>query len=401
MGCANLVLLCVLAWDDPVNRAEEPPPDRQYRALAEEYESAFRAFQQAIEKARTDADRKAASELPGANPRVFAPRFLALADKDPRSTAAEDALIWICSHTFLTRDCEEAKRRLVRDHVRSAKLGPALARQGGITDFFEGTEAFLRAAVAENPHREVRGRACYWLARYLQYKARCVRAARQRPNFGIIQGVNPYEDVYGADWADRLRRLDPEAMDAEAEALFERVARYYGDVPHDDKRRLPGPLKDAALAYLREHRDLAIGKTAPETEGTDMDGRPFRLSDYRGRVVVLDFGSHFYCGACRDTYPQMRALTERYRGRPFAIVSINAEPEKNVEELRKAWTAEGNTWRCLFDGTWEGPIQKAWNITSFPTLYVLDGQGVIRHKNPRGGELDKAVESLLAGLPEK
>lgn len=36
MGCASLVLLCVMAWDDPVNRAEEPPPDRQYRALAEE-----------------------------------------------------------------------------------------------------------------------------------------------------------------------------------------------------------------------------------------------------------------------------------------------------------------------------------------------------------------------------
>ena len=66
------------------------------------------------------------------------------------------------------------------------------------------------------------------------------------------------------------------------------------------------------------------------------------------------------------TYPEMRALTERHRGRPFAIVSINAEPEKVAEQLKEAWTAEGNTWRCLFDGDWEGPIQKAWNIPVLP-----------------------------------
>ena len=72
-----------------------------------------------------------------------------------------------------------------------------------------------------------------------------------------------------------------------------------------------------------------------------------------------------------------------------------------MEELRKAWTAEGNTWRCLFDGTWEGPIQKAWNITSFPTIYVLDGEGVIRYKDLRGRELQEAVEVLLKGLPMK
>jgi thiol-disulfide isomerase/thioredoxin len=401
MGSITLVILCIMAPDDQGNRAEMSPPDRQYRAIAEEYETAFRAYQEAAEKARTEVERKAIYQLPGANPRVFAVRFLALAEKYPGSTTAEDALIWVCTHSFLTRECEDAKRRLVRDHARSAKLGPALAFQGGKTDLFEGTETFLRAVMAQSPHREIRGLASYWLARHLQYKARCVRAARVRRDFGIIGGVDPYKDVFGADWADRLRRLDPDALDGEAEALFERVARYYGEVPHNDKRRLPGPLKDAAMAYLRERRDLAVGKVAPQIEGTDLDGRPFRLSECRSRVVVLDFGSHFYCGYCRETYPQMRALVERHRGRPFTLLSINAEPEKDVEELRKAWKDEGNTWPCLFDGTWEGPIQKAWNIRTFPTIYVLDGEGVIRHKDLRGRDLDKAVETLLEGLPQK
>ena len=110
---------------------------------------------------------------------------------------------------------------------------------------------------------------------------------------------------------------------------------------------------------------------------------------------MLDFGSHFYCGACRAIYPHMRTLTRRLEGSRFALISINAEPEKVVTELRKAWKSEGNTWRCLFDGTWEGPIQKAWNIQSFPTIYVLDGKGIIRQKNVREKDLDLVVEKLL------
>src|SRR5262249_20065479 len=150
-----------------------------------------------------------------------------------------------------------------------------------------------------------------------------------------------------------------------------------------------------AKSYLRERRALAVGAPAPEIQGTDLDGRTFRLSEYRGRVVVLDFGSHFYCGACREMYPRIRALAERYRRLPFAVVSINAEPEKAIEELRAAWSAEGNTWRCLFDGTWEGPIQKAWNIRRFPTIYVVDAEGRIRHWDLYGRDLEEAVDSLL------
>jgi cytochrome oxidase Cu insertion factor (SCO1/SenC/PrrC family) len=89
-----------------------------------------------------------------------------------------------------------------------------------------------------------------------------------------------------------------------------------------------------ARAYLREHRELAVGKPAPEIEGVDLDGQKFRLADYRGKVVVLDFGSHFYCGTCRALYPHMRTLTRRLQGRRFSVISINAEPEKIVKDLK-------------------------------------------------------------------
>jgi peroxiredoxin len=395
MKLAVLALLIMTTADGPGATSKAPTPDEQFRALRDAYQAASDAFVKANREAKTPEDLVKVENHPGRKPRAYAPAFMTLAEKYPGTTAAEDALIWVTSHTFQTALCEEAKRRLASDFIRSAKLGPALGFQGHYSDYFEGSESFFRKIMAESPHREIQGLACYWLGRQLMHKAEGVRNARTDPSFGQYGKVDMYKDVYGANWRDRLRVLDPEALEQEAESLFERVAKYYADVPHNDKRRDPGPLGEAARAYLREHRELAVGKLAPEIEGVDLDGRTFRLSDYRGKVVVLDFGSHFYCGACRAIYLHMRALTRRLEGRPFALISINAEPNKVVKELRDAWKSEGNTWRCLFDGTWEGPIQKAWNIQLFPTIYLLDGKGIIRQKDVRERDLDSVVEKLL------
>lgn len=403
MISASWILIGLVAWDDPKGRTDRPSPEQRYQALAERYESDYRALDKASEAARTREDIKAYAPLQERlDLRRLAPDFLALADAYPSTKAAEDALLWLGTHaTFQTKEGHQALRRLARDHARSAGLGPVLAFQGRMPTFFDATEAFFRGVLAESPHREIRGLAAYWFARHLLYKARCVRAARERPDFGIIQGVDPYKDALGAGWADRLRRLDPDAMEREADELLTRVARFYADVPHNDPKSQPGTLGEAAGSFLRELHELAAGKPAPEIEGTDLDGRPFRLSDYRGKVVVLDFGSHFYCGACRQLYPRLRELVERHRQRPFAVVSINAEPEKNIEELKAAWSAERNTWRCLFDGTWEGPIQRTWNIRRFPTIYLVDAEGRIRQKDLFGPGLEEAVDSLLKELPKK
>jgi len=58
-------------------------------------------------------------------------------------------------------------------------------------------------------------------------------------------------------------------------------------------------------------------------------------------------------------------------------------------------TADGNTWPCWFDDGREGPIHRRWNVTKWPTVYVLDANGVIRFKELRDEPLQKAVEQLL------
>jgi thiol-disulfide isomerase/thioredoxin len=143
-------------------------------------------------------------------------------------------------------------------------------------------------------------------------------------------------------------------------------------------------------------RDLTPGKVAPEIIGTDLDGIEFQLKDYRGKVVVLLFSAD-WCGICRTLNPYERLMAELYKNWPFAIVSV--ETGANRELARRAKEQQGLHYRSWWDGSpgeeVEGPIASAWNVGGLPTLYVIDGDGVIRFVDVRYEDLLKAVRQLL------
>jgi len=95
-------------------------------------------------------------------------------------------------------------------------------------------------------------------------------------------------------------------------------------------------------------------------------------------------------------YPHERSLVKRLEGKPFALLGVNSDPK---ERLKQVLAKENITWPSWWDGgDTSGPIASRWNVNGWPTLYVLDHKGVIRFKGPRGEELDKAVDSLLAEM---
>ena len=92
-------------------------------------------------------------------------------------------------------------------------------------------------------------------------------------------------------------------------------------------------------------------------------------------------------------YPHERSLVKRLEDKPFALLGVNSDPLKKVKAAMKR---ENLTWRSWWDGgDTQGPIATAWNVSGWPTIYVLDHRGVIRYKNVRGEAMDKAVDTLL------
>src|SRR5688572_4237491 len=93
-------------------------------------------------------------------------------------------------------------------------------------------------------------------------------------------------------------------------------------------------------------------------------------------------------------YPHERSLVKRLADKPFALIGVNSD--KDREALKPALAAERITWRSFWNGGSPfGPISTRWNVGGWPTIYVLDQNGVIRFKDVRGETMDKAVDSLL------
>lgn len=123
---------------------------------------------------------------------------------------------------------------------------------------------------------------------------------------------------------------------------------------------------------LHELRDLAIGKVAPEITGEDIDGKPMKLSDYRGKVVALVFWAT-WCGPCMGLVPHERDLTERLKGKPFVLLGIDGDPDR--EQAKKVASRERMSWRSWWNGGPTGPITTLYNVEGWPTVYVLDDKG--------------------------
>ena len=346
---------------------------------------------------------------------VLATRFLKLAATHPQHPIAISALGYIFQAATGAGDPEtpiaKARERAIDQVIERHLTNP------DIVFFFTGLqygvpspsgETLLRAALAHSPHREVRAAACYELARFLRFEADVPAIMkRSRESFGPDAASRAAWNSYLLN----LKRFEPvDAVKArvESEHLLERVAREFAEVPQA-QFMIDGPgrvqlsrytssnakLKkygDLARAALFELRNLAVGEPVPDIDGQDVDGQRFKLSDYRGKVIVLTFTGD-WCGPCRAMYPLERELVSRLKDRPFAMLSVNTDPER--ETLWKSIRQGEITWRCWCDGGQDGPITSRWNILSFPTVFVIDAKGIIREIGLRGPELDRAVDRLM------
>ena len=99
-------------------------------------------------------------------------------------------------------------------------------------------------------------------------------------------------------------------------------------------------------------------------------------------------------------YPHERSLVKRLEGKPFALLGINSDSHR--EKLKEVLKREKITWRSWWDGgNTSGPIASKWNVTGWPTIYVLDAKGVIRYRGLRDKKLDEAVDTLLQEIAQK
>ncbi|HEX3151127.1 MAG TPA: hypothetical protein VHR66_23810 [Gemmataceae bacterium] len=269
--------LALAAPDDKAATSAE-----QYKVLLKEFNSAANANW----KATNDEERKQAAARVAPIPE----KLLELAEKNPKEPWTLDALTqvitceyWLdnySSHPGWGKDSRQARAIaiLLRDSVDSDKIGETCKRvQYG---FRRECETFLRTVLEKNTHKEIQGQACLRLALFLDGRLHRLDLLKEQPEVS-----KRYEGIYGKDYLDELRRQDRGKAITEIEAIFEQAIAKYGDV------KLPygETVAQSAKTELFTIRNLSIGKVAADIEGVDEDGTKFKLSDYRGKVVLLYF----------------------------------------------------------------------------------------------------------------
>lgn len=274
-----LGLLALLPALRASDKPEKQTPAQQYQALVKEYETAYQEFREALKKAKTREDQQKVVQEKFPQPTKYAPRFLELAEKNPKDPVALDALVWVVQNVQTMKSEPDSPRGkamkiLLRDHVGSEKMAsvcPALRRSVD-----EDSRNLLRAVLEKNKHRPAQAQACLALAQQTEERLDVAQLLKGQPRM-----AKEYENFLGKESVQELLKVGPDKLSKEVEAFYERVAKDFADVP--DGRG--GKLGDTAKKKLA----TLVGKPAPEIAAEDLDGKKFKLSDYRGKVVMLDF----------------------------------------------------------------------------------------------------------------
>jgi poly(3-hydroxybutyrate) depolymerase/thiol-disulfide isomerase/thioredoxin len=302
--------------------------------------------------------------------RGIAPHLLDRVKQSPNHPQAAHLLAKVC---VMSKDDSEGQQPTVYYAEAADLIASGYASSPDITNFcvsltsewgsplWAGSyERHLRTILEENNDRRVRCAALFALASVVQSSGgdRQVEAGELYEQF-----VNEFDGQY--------------------KYYNQRVERHYHGL---------------AEIQLDEIRSRGFGKLAPEIVGVDINGRPMKLSDYRGNVVLLSFWAT-WCFPCMKFIPHERALAARLEGDPFAIVGVNGDTDE--EAVRDAVATHKITWRSFRDRLPDGQaISDEWQVVGWPTLYLIDREGVIRKRwidGPSPAELNREVDLLVLG----
>jgi len=138
---------------------------------------------------------------------------------------------------------------------------------------------------------------------------------------------------------------------------------------------------------------LAPGHPAPDFTMTGLDGQTIRLSDFRGKVVLLDFWAT-WCNPCIVELPNVLRTYKEYKDQGFAIIGLSLDESR--QQLSEFVRQRNIAWPQLFDGKgWKMRIAQLYRVSAIPATFLLDRSGTIRYKNVRGPELARRVKELL------
>jgi peroxiredoxin len=401
-----------------------------------EYKKAEKEFWKSFEGTKTAEElniaRQKAPDL-----KAFAERFKKLAEAYPDTPVELKALFWAALNSKGSDTGKKAAAALLDGRIQGSDPGKLLsairdAQSYTSTDVRPFAEALLACAKKSLDHPKTADLLSEVCIDYRGDESEKVPAVYAEAadliasRFAASPDISHFAEMYemrepppwSAKFEKHLRTIvdknrEPLVM-AESRIALAKVVRSGGDQRREEALKLFREFvaeydgKSTSISQVVDNlvfdakqeiqrlEHCRIGKPAQEIEGTDLQGKPIKLSDHRGKVVLLVFWAST-CIPCMADVPHEKKLVEQFQRRPFVLIGINGDPDKN--EGIKACEKAGMTWRSIWDDE-KAAIHSAWAVSGIPTTYIIDHEGIVRHYNLRGKKLDDPLTKLIEAAEE-
>jgi peroxiredoxin len=186
-----------------------------------------------------------------------------------------------------------------------------------------------------------------------------------------------------------LRDINSQGVDAE------KAGPFFNSLSAKVRATPLGAEFESALSGV-EPGAMPVGTMAPDFSQNDVNDKPVKLSDFRGKYVLLDFWAS-WCGPCRAENPNVVAAYHKYKDKGFTVLGVSLDQPGQKNAWLNAIAKDGLTWTQVSDlNFWNNAVARLYSVSSIPQNYLIDPSGKVAATNLRGTALEAKLEELLS-----